>query len=50
MTTELLITHSVVDTWQNTGHGLGVIGKEKYLYIGKCNNITINSKKESSRK
>ena len=32
------------------GYGLGVKWKENYLHIGKCNNITNNSKKRSSGK
>ena len=34
----------------NFGHGLRVKRKENYFYIGKCNNITNNSKKRNSGK
>ena len=34
----------------NFGYGLRVKRKENYLYIGKCNNITNNSKKRNSGK
>ena len=43
--TDLLITHLIVDIWQNFECGLRVQGKEKYLYIREYNNITNNSKK-----
>ena len=47
---QLLITHSIIDIWQNFGYGLRVRRKEKYLYIRKCNNIRNNCKKRNSWK
>ena len=34
----------------NFGNGLRAKRKENYLYIGKCNNVTNNSKKQNSGK
>ena len=48
--TELLMTHPIVDIWQNFGYGLRVKRREKYLYIRNYNNITNNSKKRNSGK
>ena len=42
--------HPIVDIRQNIGYGLRVKGKEKYLYIRKCNSIKNNSKKQNSEK
>ena len=41
-----LITHTIVDIWQNFGYDLRVKRKEKYFYIQKCNNITNKLQKE----